>query len=81
MHHQYFQPQHIPLVPPIQFGRQHKYVTRTTQFFAQPPACHLSFTQRFFRYKVIHWWNAVPIDISTSATFKDDLFLFMCEFL
>jgi len=35
----------------------------------------------FFRYKAIHWWNAVPIDILTSATFKDDLFLFMCEFL
>ena len=35
----------------------------------------------FFRYKVIHWWNAVPIDILTSATFKDDLFLFMCKFL
>ena len=63
MHHQYFQPQHIPLVPPIQFGHQHKYATKTTQFFAQPPRCQLSFTQRFFCYKVIHWWNAVPIDI------------------
>ena len=29
----------------------------------------------FFHYNIIHWWNAVPIDILTSATFKDDLFL------
>ena len=31
----------------------------------------------FFRYKVIHWWNAVPIDILSLATFKDDLLLFI----
>ena len=35
----------------------------------------------FFRYKVIHWWNTVPIDILTLATFKEDLFLFMCELI
>jgi len=38
---------------PIQFGRQHKYAIRTTQFFAQPPRCQLSFTQRFFFFSVI----------------------------
>ena len=72
MHHQYFQPKHIPLVPPISFGRQHQYATRTTQLFAQPPRCRLSFTQKHFRSQAAHWWNAVPNDMLTSPTFQDD---------
>jgi len=30
-----------------------------------------------FFSKAIHWWNAVPNDILTLATFKDDLYLSM----
>jgi len=71
MHHYYFHPQHVLVVPPVKLGCQHQYVTRTTQIFAQPPRCRLAFTQRFFRFKAIHWWNALPNDILTSATFKD----------
>jgi len=53
----------IPMVPPLVFGGQHQYATRTTQLFAQPPRCRLSFSQKYFRIQATHWWNAVPNDI------------------
>ena len=79
MRHQYFQPKHIPLVPPISFGRQHQHATRTTQLFAQPLRCRLSFTQKHFRSQAAHWWNAVPNDMLTSPTFQDNLFSYLCK--
>jgi len=55
------------------------HVNRPTQLIAQPPTVDviLPLLNTFFSFKAIHWWNVVPNDILTSATFKDDLF-FAC---
>ena len=78
IHHQYFQAQHTPMVPPLLFGRQYQYATHTYHTTVCPAT--EVFSQRFFISQATHWWNAVPNDILTSPTFRDNLFfLFVRE--
>ena len=80
MHHQFSDTQCIPLSPPLLFGKQHCYATRTSCLFAQLPQCYLSVAQRFFRFKASQWWNSVPKDLLLSGTFPCGLFLhFLCN--
>jgi len=53
IHQQFFQPRHTPKVPPLLFGCQHQYATRTTKLFAQPPKFRLSFSQRFLDHNLL----------------------------
>ena len=46
--------------PPIEFGSNHSYDTRTPFYFCQIPCCKTSFGQRFFRSRVANWWNDLP---------------------
>ena len=50
----------IPLEPPVVFSRTSSYCTRTPVYFANIPMFCLSFPQRFFRCRAIHWWNSLP---------------------
>ena len=63
MYYQYHQVKCIPLEPPIVFGGT-TYSTRTPVYFANIPMFRLCFTQRFFRYKTIQWWNALPSSVT-----------------
>lgn len=56
MQYQYFQPQHVPLVPVISFGHQHQIMictTHTTQLFVQPPRYILLFSQRLSSWPLV----------------------------
>ena len=50
----------ILLNPPVAFGREHTYTTRTPPYFANIFRCHLSFTKKFFRSSATSWWNSLP---------------------
>jgi len=56
----------ILLHPPIKFGRQSYYETRTAPYFAVPCRFILSFTQRFLIY-FFSWarWTALATTPST----------------
>ena len=45
-------------------GGTTSYSTRTPVYFANIPMFRLCFTQRFFRYKTIQWWNALPSSVT-----------------
>ena len=60
MYHHYHCFKCIPLEPSIVFGGTSFYSTRTPEYFANIPLFHLSFPQRFFRFKAIQWWNSLP---------------------
>ena len=80
MHRQFLDTRCIPLSPPLLFGKQHCYATRTSSLFAQLPQYHLSYSQRFFRFKASQWWNSVPEDLLLSGTFPRGLFwYFLCN--
>ena len=67
MYHQYHQFRCILLDPPICFGGSFAdYYTRTPTYFANIPVFHLSYTQCFFHYKTIQWWNALPSSVTSS---------------
>ena len=38
----------------------HTYDPRVAYNFANPERFHLSFSQRFFRFKASNWWNSLP---------------------
>ena len=76
IYHQFHQLQCILLQLPIQFGRYYHYCTRTSSFFAHLPRYHLTFAQRYFRYKASHWWNGLPNDENFTAAIAD-----RCSFL
>ena len=65
------------LDPPIEFGRQSSYYTRTPASFANIFRYHLSFSKKFFRPKATDWWNDLPMTlISGSATkFSRELYI------
>jgi len=69
--YQYHSSRGIPLLPPIQFGNQTCYNTRTAPYFANPIRCQLTFTQRFFRHKATNWWNSLPADLKELHSFGD----------
>ena len=61
----------VPLLPPIQFGNQTCYNTRTAPYFANPVRCQLTYTQWFFRHKATNWWNSLPADLKELYSFRD----------
>ena len=58
----------ILLNPPIQFGRQSIYSTRTRPYFAANHRFKLSFSQKFFRSKGVYWWNSLPHELLERST-------------
>ena len=64
LYHQYHQVKCIPLEPPIVFAGTTSYSTRTPVYFANIPMLRLCFTQHFFHYKTIQWWNALPSSVT-----------------
>ena len=63
MYRQYHHFKCIPLEPPIIFGRTSLYCTRTPVYFATIPMFRSNFP-RFFRFKAIQWWNALPFSVT-----------------
>jgi len=73
----------ILLQPPIKFGRQSSYETKTAPYFAVPCRFRLSFTQRFFRSKGTYWWNNVPTFVFEQTDgyfgFKEQTFRYLLD--
>ena len=72
--YKYFTSDHnncILLNPPIQFGRQSIYSTRTRPYFAAIHRFKLSFSQKFFRSKGVYWWNSLPHELLERSTSYD----------
>ena len=64
--YRYYNSEHnncILLNPPIQFGRQSIYSTRTHPYFAAIHCFKLSFSQKFFCSKGVYWWNTLPHEL------------------
>ena len=61
----------ILLNPPIQFGQQSIYSTRTCPYFAAVHRFKLSFSQKFFRSKGVYWWNSLPHELLERSTSYD----------
>ena len=69
IHRQYSSHQCVPLDPPIVFGTQHSYSTRSSEQFANIHCCRLTKTQRSFRYAAAMWWNKLSDDIAVTCFF------------
>ena len=63
IHRQYSSHQCVQLDPPIVFGTQHSYSTRSLEQFANVQCCRLTKTQHSFRYAAAMWWNKLSDDI------------------
>ena len=61
---------HGAVVPFFMTPGSSDYHTRTKDF-SHPLRCYLSFTQRFFHYKVFQWWNSLPSGIKGHGQFND----------
>ena len=60
MYNQFHQSKGIQLEPPISFGNNCQYNTRTPSYFANIVRCRLTFAQKFFRFKATQQWNSLP---------------------
>ena len=84
MYHQYYHTRGIPLSP-IKFGCcQSLYHTRTANNFANPDRFHLTFSQRFFRYKASNWWNSVPHSVprdNSFTAFYNDYYVYLLVYV
>ena len=68
------------LDPPVVFGTNHKYHTRSSQKFIQPAFCRLSSTKKLFRHSAAHWWNDLPDEVALSSTFPSSVYnLLLCN--
>ena len=66
--------------PPIEFGSNHSYDTRTPFYFCQTPCCKTSFGQRFFRLRVANWWNDLPsslFNVSRRSDFSRSVYNYL----
>jgi len=75
MMYRYYTSEHnncILLNPPIQFGQQSSYLTRTCSYFAAINRFKLSFSQKFFRFKGVHWskWNCLPSKLFDNTSYS-----------
>ena len=59
---QYYHFKYSPLEPPIIFGETFSYCTRKPVYFATISMFCLSFSQRFFHFKVTQWWNSLQLE-------------------
>jgi len=73
MHNQ-FKFQCSQLEPPIVFSYSHSHATRSSALFIRPVCCHLSDTQRFFRFKTTQWWNSLTEDTLMAQDFSSTQF-------
>ena len=68
------------LDPPVVFGTDHKYHTRSSQKLIQPAFCRLSSTKKLFRHSAAHWWNDLPDEVALSSTFPSSVYnLLLCN--
>ena len=82
IHRQYSSHQCVPLDPPIVFGTQHSYSTRSLERFANIHCCRLTKTQRSFRYAAAMWWNKLSDDIAKSRAFSGTVYRYLlCRWL
>ena len=85
--YRYYNSEHnncILLNPPIQFGRQSIYSTRTHPYFAAIHCFKLSFSQKFFCSKGVYWWNTLPhklLDHSLSFNELKDTYTATCHYI
>ena len=77
IHRQYSSHQCVPLDPPIVFGTQHSYSTRSSERFANIHCCRLTKTQRSFRYAGAMWWNKLSDDIARSRAFSGTVYKYL----
>ena len=73
--YRYYNSEHnncILLNPPIQFGRQSIYLTRTRPYFAAIHRFKLSFSQKFFCSKGVYWWNTLSHELLDKSLSYDE---------
>ena len=64
----------IALDPPIVFGTNHGYSTRSSSRSIQPLFCRLSKTKKLFRHSVTAWWNVLSDDVILTSNFPSTLY-------
>ena len=68
------------LDPPVVFGTNHNYHTRSSQKLIQPAFSRLSSTKKLFRHSAVHWWNDLPDEVALSSTFLSSVYnLLLCN--
>ena len=68
------------LDPPVVFGTNHKYHTKSSQKFIQPAFCRLSSTKKLFRHSAVHWWSDLLDEVALSSTFPSSVYnLLLCN--
>ena len=77
IHRQCSSHQCVPLDPPIVFGTQHSYSTRSLEQFANTHCCRLTKMQRSFRYAAAMWWNKLSDDIAKSRAFSGTVYRYL----